>query len=207
MIPNCIDSNFIQKKLSESPDNSEHNLKFDHPIIVSVGRLEREKAFDVALKAFSMVREKMPCYYWILGKGSQEAHLKQIAADLNISDSVYFLGFQDNPYMFLKHTDVFLLTSQYEGFSNALLEAMYCGVPCVVTKYDTSITAFIRNDIDGLLVDVDNPENIAQGVEKLLNDQSLRQEIGAQAQKKMQQYTIDNIIKQYEELFMEYAKK
>lgn len=105
----------------------------DGRIIVSMGREDVVKGFWHLLKIFSLVHEALPdTKLMIIGKGSFTPYRK-LAADLGIADAVYFAGLQKNPYPYLKKGSLYLLTSYWEGFPNALVEAMAMGLVAVAT--------------------------------------------------------------------------
>jgi glycosyltransferase involved in cell wall biosynthesis len=105
----------------------------DGPHLVAAGRLAREKGFDVLLQAMQRVRQTLPtARLSILGEGPLEAELKQLATQLGVASAVEFMGFQQNPWPYFKHADLFVMASRYEGLPNALLEALALGVPAVV---------------------------------------------------------------------------
>lgn len=105
----------------------------DGRVIVSMGREDVVKGFWHLLKIFSLVhRELHDAKLLIIGKG-EFAEYRKLAADLGIADAVYFAGLQKNPYPYLKKGTLYLLTSYWEGFPNALVEAMALGLPAVAT--------------------------------------------------------------------------
>lgn len=105
----------------------------DGRIIVSMGREDAVKGFWHLLKIFSMVHEALSdTRLMIIGKGEFTLYRK-LAADLGIADAVYFTGLQKNPYPYLKKGSLYLLTSYWEGFPNALVEAMAMGLVAVAT--------------------------------------------------------------------------
>ena len=102
-------------------------------ILVSMGREDVVKGFWHLLKIFAVVHGNLPdTKLMIIGKGEFEEY-KQLAYDLGIDDAVYFTGLKKNPYPYLKRSTLYLLTSYYEGFPNALVEAMALGIPVVAT--------------------------------------------------------------------------
>lgn len=206
LIPNFINKESIQKNLEEPWRPEQFNLKMDKPVIISVARLTEEKGIDLGIRAFSQVYQNIPCNYWIVGNGPEENRLKRLAKELGVSESVHFLGYQKNPHIFLKHADIFLLPSRLEGFSNALLEAMYIGLPSVITKYDEFIETFIQEGINGMLAQAESADSIASLLERLLSDRPLRENIGRNAHQKInERYTDRIIIKEYENLFLKTA--
>jgi len=207
VIPNFVDSVRIDKKMEQNLDNAGLNLKFDRPIFVSIGHLEGYKGFNYSIKAFSRAHQKTPSYYWILGKGSQEDALRNLAEELGVSDSVRFLGFQDNPYWFLKKANIFILSSQFEGFPNALLEAMYCGLPSVVTKCNQQVQDMILEGKCGLLASVDHVDELADAMTQLLSNGPMRERMGQNSKEFSRHYDYPKIVQQYEETFMSFVKR
>jgi glycosyltransferase involved in cell wall biosynthesis len=99
-----------------------------------VGRLQHQKAYDVLLQSFSTVLKTFPgATLAILGEGPLEEQLKAQAAGMGMDGAVNFMGFQENPWPYVKHADLFVLSSRYEGLPNALLEVLALGVPVVAT--------------------------------------------------------------------------
>lgn len=105
----------------------------DGRVIVSMGREDVVKGFWHLIKIFSLVHRELPdTRLLIIGKGEFTAYRK-LAADLGVADAVHFAGLQKNPYPYLKKGTLYLLTSYWEGFPNALVEAMAMGLPAVAT--------------------------------------------------------------------------
>ena len=97
------------------------------PTILSIGRLNHQKAHDVLLRAFAHFAAKQPDWRLaIMGEGPEEMGLRELASRLGIADKVDWLGRRDNPYPFLRACRMFVLASRHEGMPNALLEAMSC---------------------------------------------------------------------------------
>ncbi len=99
--------------------------------IITCGRLTLQKAQWHLIRAFSVVRQKIPCRLLILGDGELKDYLKKLSKDLGLENDMLFLGHQENPYKYFSKADVFVLSSFWEGFPNVLLEAMICGLPVV----------------------------------------------------------------------------
>ena len=117
------------KSKSEEPIN---NFKMDNDkkYILSVGRLVNQKGYNHLIKAYSLVAQEIKgTELLIIGHGSKEEELKKLIRDLNLQDNVTLLGGQDNPYKFMKHSSLYVLSSLTEGFPNAMVEAMCVGMP------------------------------------------------------------------------------
>jgi glycosyltransferase involved in cell wall biosynthesis len=130
VIPNSVDSRQIREMAAETvacPWDS------GLPVIITAGRLTKEKGQWHLIRAFAEVRKKLPCQLAILGAGELESYLKLLAAELGIGKDVYFLGWQSNPFKFMARANLFVLPSLTEGFGLALVEAMACGLPVIST--------------------------------------------------------------------------
>ncbi len=115
------------KKLSE-----EDIPVFDGKYILGVGRLTKQKRFDLLIKAFHQSNAK-DYKLVILGEGNQRAELEKLIAELNLTDSVIMPGFVSNPYPWYKGATLFVLSSDSEGFGNVIVEALACGLPVIST--------------------------------------------------------------------------
>lgn len=136
-------------------------------ILVSMGREDVVKGFWHLIKSFSLVHEKLPdTKLLIIGQGEYTQY-KELVYGLGIEDAVYFTGLKKNPYPYLKKSALYLLTSYYEGFPNALVEAMALGIPAVATDCMTGPREILGKEY-GILVpnmspDADfNPANITE---------------------------------------------
>ena len=106
--------------------------KEDGRMILAMGRLTQQKGFDLLMEAFAFVsRQRSDVRLAILGKGEEEARLKDLADSLEISDSLLMPGFVENPYSYFWQADLFVLSSRWEGLPNVVLEALACRTPVV----------------------------------------------------------------------------
>ncbi|MGF3213661.1 glycosyltransferase [Facklamia sp. P12945] len=131
VIYNSYDIHTIQEKSKEILEEK-YNFIFEKPVIITAGRLNKQKGHWHLIRSFSVVKKAIPnAQLIILGEGNLESYLKKLTFDLEIDDSVHFLGFQKNPFKYISKSKIFVMTSFHEGFPNALAEAMACGVPVV----------------------------------------------------------------------------
>jgi glycosyltransferase involved in cell wall biosynthesis len=172
--------------------------------LVFVGRLQRQKGLDLLLQALARLKEVHPAADWVLwvfGDGPGRAEYENLASDLKIAEQIQFLGQIPDVPAQLAEADVFVLPSRAEGMSNALLEAMVAGLPCIATCIDGN-TDLVQDGDDGLLVPPENPGALAQALASLLNNQSLREKIGQNARNLVRQrYAIDSIAGHYVDLY------
>lgn len=135
------------------------------PVLLGVGRVVPQKGFDVLLKAFAIARKRTSLRLVILGTGPAEhrAALEELAEDLGVTEDVDFHGAVSNPFPYYKGASLFVLSSRWEGMSNALLEAMACGCPVVstVTPGSSELLDYGRF---GALVPADQPEVLAKAI-------------------------------------------
>lgn len=123
----------------------------DELILITVGRLVPQKGHIHLLRVFYHLRKNIPCRLVICGTGILDDTLKKIASELNISESVYFAGFCENPFKYIYNSDVFVLPSLYEGQPNALIEALICGCPIVSTDCNYGPREILDNGKYGVL--------------------------------------------------------
>ncbi len=111
----------------------ESRLEDDHSLrLIAAGRLTRQKGFDLLIEAVVLSGLKQ-LRVTVLGEGPLRGTLEALAKAQGVEDQVRFIGFQKNPYALMARADAFVLSSRYEGFPNAMLEALACGTPVIAT--------------------------------------------------------------------------
>lgn len=189
-------SPLIQEMASENvPGPMFSNSKCDFRFI-TVGRLTRAKAFDKLIAAFSNVAQSYPnCNLNIVGDGELRAELVAQTERLNISDRVHFLGFQLNPYKYLARSDCFVLSSDYEGFGNVLIEAMALNIPVISTDCESGPGEILQGGKLGTLVPVDDISALGKA---MISKIKQRQEVDTLSAAKS--YSVENIATMYEQI-------
>lgn len=139
------------------------------PILVSVGRLHPQKAFDTLISAFALLSAKRPARLAICGVGPLEGELKAQAEALGVGDRVRFTGFQANPLKFMARADAMVMASRFEGFGNAIVEALACGTPVVSTDCPHGPAEILDHGRFGLLTPVDDAEALADAMARTLD--------------------------------------
>lgn len=175
------------------------------PLLVACGRLTAQKAFHDAIDALAQVRRSLPAHLWIIGRGELREALEQRAAAAGVSDAVRFLGFQANPFKYMAAADLFVLSSEFEGFGNVIVEAMACGTPVVATDCPHGPGEIISDGENGLLVPVADPAALAAAITRALTDAQLRQRLASQGRARAQAFHAEAIAAQYGELFLRVA--
>lgn len=151
--------------------------------IVSAGRFSRQKRFDVLIKAYSKVRECHPEYKLVLyGEGDSLAEYKSLIKELHLEDSVVFPGYIRNVASQIREDGIFVLSSDYEGIPNALIEAMSVGLPVVATDCTPGGPAFLTgNGERGLLVPIRDVEAMKEAINRLIENPEFSKELAKRA--------------------------
>ena len=165
-INNPVDFSMIEGKLENStkPETYKENYKN----VVSIGNLSERKGFDNLLKVFSNLKNEKVLLH-ILGDGRDKDLLQQMKQDLGL-ENVIFHGIQKNPYPFLKFSDLFVLSSRYEGFPNVLLEAGACGTYSLANNCKGGINEIIQPKINGEISDIEKHEEFSTKILEILNE-------------------------------------
>ena len=151
------------------------------PHLLALGRLTRQKGFDLLLDAFAGVRAAgVPAELTIVGEGEEQGTLQLQAERLGITDAVRFAGFQGNPPAYYGHADVFVLSSRYEGMPNAVLEALACGCPVVAFDCPHGVREIVRDGVNGLLVPPEDVPALRDALVRLLRSRETRARLRAQ---------------------------
>ncbi|MDB5693071.1 MAG: glycosyl transferase, group 1 [Alphaproteobacteria bacterium] len=176
------------------------------PFIVAVGRLERQKGHDLLLRAFAASAGSAGHELIIVGHGQREAELRALAAALGIADRVRFEAFTDNPWAWVARARLFVFPSRWEGFPNALGEALACGTAALAADCRFGPRELIRHDVSGWLVPPEDAVALAGGLDRLLGDDALRARLGLGGVKRAEELKLGAILPLYADLFAEQAE-
>lgn len=174
------------------------------PSIIAIGRLSRQKGFDLLLQAFVRLRERHPSWrLTILGEGPLRKELEGVRHELGLQDCVNFQGEIANPYRFLETADLFVLPSRYEGFPNALCEAMACGLACVAADCRTGPREIIDHEVNGLLFPPDDVDSLVERMDFLMSNPGERTRLGVNASRIASRFELGKIITMWDSLLNE----
>jgi glycosyltransferase involved in cell wall biosynthesis len=170
-------------------------------LVLAIGRLEPQKGFDVLLRAFSTMSARHPDWRLaILGEGSSRAPLEALARELGIAARVVLPGRTPDPRPFLQSAAIFVLSSRFEGFPNALAEAMASGVAVIATDCPTGPRELVQPDASGLLVPTDDVAGMADALERLAADPGLRHRLGEAAREAVRRYHPETVLREWDRL-------
>ncbi|RKD23174.1 glycosyl transferase [Ammoniphilus oxalaticus] len=149
---------------------------FDGLKILTIGRFNYQKGYDIALEACKKLKEQGIQFRWyVLGKGPMEEEIKASIEEKGLSDHFILLGIKSNPYPYIVNSDIYVQTSRFEGFGLAIAEARMLNVPIVTTRFDAVYSQMVEGK-NGLVVDM-NADAVCAGIEKLIENQQLREQI------------------------------
>jgi len=169
--------------------------------IVAMGSLTTQKGFDLLIEVFAnLYRYHSDWNLIILGEGGLKSELKSRTRELDIEHAVVFAGRVRNPFSIMSRCDLFVLSSRYEGFPNALLEAMGCGLPVVSFDCPTGPSQIIQHGINGLLVPPEDKDKLKRAIQSLMEKKEMRESMGKNAKYVCKRYAPDQIMVQWERL-------
>lgn len=162
--------------------------------IVAVGRLIEQKNHSLLINAFKIVHEVYPEYkLYIYGEGKLKCELTKEIQSIGLEQSVFLPGNVIDIHEKIADTEIFVLSSNYEGLSNALLESMLMGLPCISTNCAGSNEVIINN-YNGILVEVGNVQELVHSILQLIKDKDKAKILGINAKKSVQYMEKDNIV-------------
>ncbi|HHT9107464.1 MAG TPA: glycosyltransferase family 4 protein [Candidatus Wunengus sp. YC64] len=167
-----------------------------------IGRLSEEKGVDILLKAWKQVNKKeKQAVVVIVGDGPQREELSKFVKDNEMNGNVFFVGERKDIASYLQGSDIFILPSRGEGMSNALLEAMSCGLPCIVSRVGGNLK-LIKNRETGMFFDKEDSQDLMECVIEVFHDKNLAFKLGNNAKEFIKrEFSIEAIATQYSKLY------
>jgi GalNAc-alpha-(1->4)-GalNAc-alpha-(1->3)-diNAcBac-PP-undecaprenol alpha-1,4-N-acetyl-D-galactosaminyltransferase len=164
--------------------------------LISVGRLDPRKGFDLLLRAFHQIHDRHPDWQLtILGEGEIRAELEQLRSELQLEDCVHLPGAVKNVPDYLHQADLFVMSSRVEGFPMALCEAMACGLPTIATDCLSGPSDIIDCGVNGLLVPTEDVNALAAGLDALMSDPAKRQQFAQNAPQILDRFGLEQVMK------------
>lgn len=195
VIHNPVPIEVIQEKSLEINEHSWFK-KGQPPVILAVGRFATVKDFTTLIKAFYIVHNQISARLIILGEGPLRPEMERLIKHLGIEESVKMPGFVSNPYHYMKHSKVFILSSLWEGFPNSMVESMACGTAIVATDCYGGASEILEYGKWGELVPIKNEVRMADTIIKTLSRKNL-----PNVMERAKDFSIQQIFKEYDEVF------
>ncbi len=169
--------------------------------VVAMGRLVRQKGFDLLIKAFARCGRRHPEWRLVvLGEGEERSNLESLIVGMGLEDRVQLAGKVPCPSQTLGQADLFVLSSRFEGFPNALIEAMANKLAVISTDCPNGPRDIVRDGVDGLLVPPEDINALAEGMDRLMADSGERQRLGDSAVEVLERFSIGKIMGMWDEL-------
>ncbi len=190
VIPNAINPAFVRPAYEGEREK----------VIVGAGRFNTQKNFPLLIRAFARIAPEFPEHKLVIyGQGNLLETYRELAKELGVSDRVVFPGFANNMPEVLEKASMFVLSSDYEGMPNALIEAMASGLPCVSTDCGGGGARFlIRDGENGLLVPIGDEYAMSEAMRKILSDEALAATLGNNARKLQETLAPERIYGEWE---------
>ena len=195
--------NFVEAVRRPAQPRAPLDTPEDVPLLLALGRLHVNKAFDVLIQALALVPG---AWLWLAGEGPEERHLRALAEELNLAERVRFLGWRSDVPALLAACDILVCPSRHEPLGNVVLEGWAQARP-VVAAAAQGPAALITGEETGLLVPRDEPQALAAVLRGLIGDPALRERLAAQGQSAYQaEFTEEAVVGRYLELFEALSK-
>ena len=193
----------LKDDLSELNEKDRNLLKEDYCIAIS--RLDTvQKDYKTLLKAFQILKSKgIDKKLYIVGDGPSKEEIENTIREYDLIEEVKLLGRFKNPYIWLNNADFFIHSSKYEGFGLVLIEAAILDKLVISSNCPVGPTEILENGKSGILFNVGESEELAEKIEKVLNDKNLRNRYILSMKKRREDFKKENVLKEYEKLIDE----
>ena len=179
-------------------EDIDRDLISNRPLIVSIGRLTKQKNHITLLKAFNKIHSNIDCNLYIIGEGSERRNLEKFIKNNNIDDKVKLLGYQNNPWKFLSKSNLFVLPSIWEGFGNVIVESMLIGIPVISSDCPSGPREILNNGKSGKLFQVGDYNHLANIIKETISSDNSK--LINYAKLRSKDFTIEKITQEYQKV-------
>ncbi|PNQ73033.1 hypothetical protein C1T31_08545 [Hanstruepera neustonica] len=168
-------------------------------IILNVGRLDYQKNQEMLIKAFANINADN----WklvIVGDGQEKEHYKSLINELNLNGKITLVGNTNNIAEYYNKASLFAFTSRYEGFPNALTEAMFFGLPCIATDCPSGPSELIDDSVNGLLIPSEDQLALEEKLQLLISNPELRSKISIATENNIDKFNVENVSQQWQKI-------
>ena len=200
-VVNAVDSKYLVRKSAALSEFIVPKRNY----VICIGRLDFMKRMDTVIESFDLTKDKVDSNLVIVGDGEARMKLEQRVVALGLQKSVLFAGKLENPFPLLRAARAFILASEYEGFSNSVLEAMFCDIP-VITSYCSSDALEMCSYGAARGFEVGNVIQLSDHIVCVLQNESVRERMINEAQKYRVPHELGRAISSYEEIIMQVCR-
>ena len=195
LIYNPVITPGMQKKIS-APVEHPWLLSDEFYTLLAAGRLTKQKDYITLINAIELIKDQIPLKLIVLGEGTERENLTELISKKGLSDIIDLHGFADNPFAYMAHADLFVLSSALEGLSLVLLEALASGCEVISTDCPYGPSEVLQNGKYGTLVPIKNPAELAKAIKNAYEKKCLN-ENGMQYAR---QFTVEKATSEYLDL-------
>jgi GalNAc-alpha-(1->4)-GalNAc-alpha-(1->3)-diNAcBac-PP-undecaprenol alpha-1,4-N-acetyl-D-galactosaminyltransferase len=191
----------IYNPIYVSDENREYKCVKRKNEIVGIGRLDQQKNFELLIRAFKLIKDKIPGFVVkIYGEGPKREELEKLILDEGLVDRVILCGQSKTLHNDIRDASLYVLSSDFEGMPNALMESLALGIPCIATDCPVGgPRILVQNGINGLLVSVGDCVKLSAAMEQVLTDIDLAHKLSINGRNSIQKFDPKVILKQWED--------